>query len=116
MIVPVLMLGNQPEPVVRNVVIRSDYYASPERNLEDNLEEVFRMGQNENQPIPGICSVSIGDVIVLKETIESADCGFEIPYLILSDGFEQLSLIDLFKYITTPRRDRVDFVDSFLKN
>ena len=30
---------------------------------EVSLDEVFRLGQNEFQPVPGRCSVSVGDVI-----------------------------------------------------
>ena len=37
--------------------------------VNERLEFIFREGQNEFNPVPGVCSVSVGDVVFLEGCI-----------------------------------------------
>jgi hypothetical protein len=103
MIVQVLMLAYGDPGQVREVEIADD---TPDEAV---LDEVFKWGQNDFQP-QRCCSVSVGDVIVLKtpmlEIGKIVPTENETPYLILSSGFCKLSAVGLALYCQLPRRDR----------
>jgi len=59
------MLAFQPDKV-RTVVVPDEELAVSALSgggLEEALELIYQYGQNDFQPVPGICSVSTGDVI-----------------------------------------------------
>lgn len=71
-------------------------YAAP----ETILEEIYHFGQNDFQNVPGRCSVSVGDVIILP--IEQVDTYWMVRPL----GFGQITEQELEEYKKVPRRDR----------
>lgn len=86
MIVKVAMLAHHENNVIRDVEIEwDDKWDNTGRHIE-LLGAVFRMGQNDFQPVPGICSVSIGDVIILDAAL-----GFGVYHLVCSMGFADIS-------------------------
>jgi len=63
--------------------------------LEDRLELVFRFGQNDFQPRP-MCSVSVGDVIILDGEM----------FMVMGGGFKKITEGEYLKFWNTPRRER----------
>lgn len=60
------------------------------------LNLTYYYGQNENQSVAGRCSLSVGDVIELKD-----------KYIIIRPtGFAELTAEELAAYEAIPRRDR----------
>lgn len=100
MIIPVLMLANQPydgEGVVREVEIGEDVsHATGDVIPYGILNAAIHYGQNEHQPVDGICSVSKGDVVIHDEK----------AWLLTGYGYKRLTLLELADYLQTPRRDR----------
>ena len=86
MIVKVAMLANHENNVIRDVEIEWDDKFDNTGRHEELLNKVFKMGQNDFQPVPGICSVSIGDVIILD-----AAWGFGVYHMVCSTGFADIS-------------------------
>ena len=86
MIVKVAMLANHEDNVIRDVEIEWDDKWNNEGRHIGLLCRVFVNGQNCFQPVPGICSVSIGDVIILD-----AAWGFGVYHLVCSTGFADIS-------------------------
>ena len=60
------------------------------------LDLVFYYGQNDVQPVPDRCSVSMGDVILFNGS----------PCLVIRNGFKEITLDELERYKATPRLDR----------
>lgn len=85
MIVKVAMRAHHDQNVVREVSL-PDTFRGKGRTKVELLEAVFRCGQNDFQPVEGICSVSVGDVIVLD-----AELGFGRYHLITNTGFNRLT-------------------------
>lgn len=52
-------------------------------SIEDTLELIFMNGQNDVQPVDGICSVSVGDIIEL--------CPLHDYYRVEPVGFTRLT-------------------------
>ena len=69
----------------------------PDENLGEDvnsdLEEIFKFGQNDYQPIKGRCSVSSGDVIDYNGQL----------YLIAMAGFRKMSAEQFENYKKTDR-------------
>ena len=63
----------------------------------DILDSVFRNGQNEVQPCPDRCSVSMGDVIELDGRYRVVSFG----------GFKEIGKEGFEAYIKLPRRERL---------
>lgn len=60
------------------------------------LGQVFWYGQNEMQNVPGMCSVSVGDVAIVDGQFFRVD----------SIGFSHMGEPELVRYIAIPQRDR----------
>ena len=67
------------------------------------LEGVFMWGQNEVQPISGVYSVSVGDIIYLNGK----------RFLILATGFKEMSDADYEGYLKLDLRGRNVFAYGF---
>ncbi len=92
--VPVHMLAFHDEPnLVRKVKLRNQDIGAP---IDKILEAVFHFGQNEAQPIPGICSVSVGDVVELNGTY----------HMVAAEGFREMPKAEFDDYKAHPRRER----------
>jgi hypothetical protein len=62
--------------VIREVRVPEDRLTG---DLDQDLEEIFRLGQNDFQPVPGRCSVSCDDVIRYRGArYRVAPVGFEL--------------------------------------
>jgi len=61
----------------------------------DRLELVFRYGQNDIQPRQ-MCSVSVGDVILLDGEM----------FMVMGGGFKKMEEGEYLKFWNTPRRER----------
>jgi hypothetical protein len=106
MIVNVHMLANQPEYKIRCVEIPPPPFKVDGGNVERILENVFHCGQNEFQPVAGICSVSVGDVIEYNSK----------NYLILPAGFYVLTTCELITYVNLPQPERSFYCYSLTPN
>jgi hypothetical protein len=96
--IKVHMLANQPEYAVREVVIDSKYADSRYLTL---LEAVFVHGQNDFQNVPGVCSVSIGDIIELD-----ASLGYGKYHLVAPLGFSYVSDKEFRTYLAADQSNR----------
>ena len=56
-------------PRTREVEVPNDELTG---SIEHDLELIFRYGQNDFQPIPGIYSVSVGDVVEYNDQLYMA--------------------------------------------
>lgn len=72
---------------------------------DEVLAEAFHWGQNDFQPNPDLCSVSVGDVIEYGDVL----------HLVLPVGFVEISEGDYDTLMALPRRDRVFKVYDFQK-
>ena len=61
------------------------------------LEEAFQHGQNEFQPVPGVCSVSVGDVALHAGRY----------WLVTAMGFTEISREQYEQLLCAPRRERM---------
>lgn len=64
--------------------------------VENDLERIFYYGQNDFQPLPHCCSVSVGDVVELGGKF----------YIVRGIGWAEISADDLKLYKAMDRRDR----------
>lgn len=102
MIVRVFMLANQPtEGVIRRVSI-------PDDTLPENvLDATFKWGQNDFQNVPGVCSVSMGDVIWLHRDEFDKVVGDKDEYhLVAACGFDKMTPEEFEEYRRLGRRGR----------
>ena len=93
--VPVHMVAYHGKNVIREVDIpdlelTNDAILSTKESL--TLEGVFHYGQNDFQPVPNRCSVSVGDVIELNGEY----------FAILAVGFRKITSKDFDKLPDTP--------------
>lgn len=94
MIVKVRMLAFHEagrDPDFREVVIPDE-----PMTLLDKLAKVFHFGQNDFQPLPKCCSVSVGDVI-----FDGDD-----RYLVCARGFRKLTADEYAAFEKLDRRER----------
>lgn len=92
MIVKVLMLAFH-DDTIREVNVPDSNYAV---DSDEILHAVYKYGQNEIQPIPKTCSVSIGDVIEWNGK----------HHIVRPIGFSLLTDDELAQYKSLPRQDR----------
>ena len=64
--------------------------------LERDLDLIFKYGQNDFQPQPRMCSVSIADVIEFNDLL----------YLVLPTGFKEISQLEYEEFIDLPLEKR----------
>jgi len=86
------MLAFQPEYCIREVVVPDERVG----DTEQTLSAIWELGQNDFQNVPGICSVSAGDVIELDNEY----------HLILGLGFVVITEEQLTAYKAVPREQR----------
>ncbi len=96
----VQMLAFQPEFCKRTVEVPDDEVSDDVMEL---LDLIFKYGQNEIQPVTGICSVSSGDVIEIQSPIQTH------LYLVQTLGFEKLTPEEYNNYRSLNREDRFWF-------
>jgi len=76
----------------------------PDENLGEDihsdLEEIFKFGQNDFQPIKDRCSVSAGDVIDYNGQL----------YLILMAGFRKISAKQFEHYKSVDRHAKLNYM------
>jgi len=98
----VQMLAFQPEFCRRTVDVPDSELATASlASPLAKLSLIFKYGQNEFQNVPGICSVSCGDVIEIP-----IDGGNIELYLVKACGFHKLTGAEYEDYERTDRRDR----------
>ena len=69
------MLAFHEPPVERTVDVPDNEIV---QDTDHILERIFYYGQNDFQPVADTCSVSVGDVVVLDDTLQMvAPCGFK---------------------------------------
>lgn len=95
MIVKVRMCAFHDPVVVRPVFIEDRAWRQLTQ-LEAKLELIFHQGQNDVQPVEGVCSVSMGDVIELDDKL----------FLVRPVGFKLIDEDEYKTYLDMPRRDR----------
>lgn len=71
----------------------------PSTDPEQLLDQIFENGQNEFQPLPGKCSVSVGDVISLQDKL----------FMVAPVGFRLIDSGFLETYKKTPLENRGRF-------
>ena len=69
--------------------------------VEESLDNVYHYGQNDVQPLQHP-SVSVGDVINMNGR----------KFVIMAFGFRDLSEDEYEKYLATPRRNRIPFLND----
>ena len=82
----VYMLAFQSVEVVRPVEV--DLPSGCE--VEDLLDLVYHNGQNEVQPVPGCCSVSVGDVVEVVPLVDY--------FVVEPGGFKRLDYREFCRY------------------
>ena len=105
MIFDVHMMTYQPDYCVRHVDVPDDELGT----LEQNRAAVWQYGQNMFQNVPGICSVSAGDVMQFDDEY----------HMILGYGFLVLNAEQFEAYKVLPQEDRRRLLweeDEILKN
>lgn len=97
----VQMFAFQPEFCRRPVDVPQETYLN--YGIRNLLDQIYHFGQNEIQPVEGICSVSTGDVIEIPmgDTIDF--------YLVQTLGFEKLTQQEYNNYRSLNREDRFWF-------
>lgn len=90
MIVNVRMIAFMDPPLIRQVQIPDD---TPPEGV---LDRTFHFGQNDFQPIPNICSVSVGDVIEYAGKL----------HMVAPMGFREITEDEYKEVLALPRRDR----------
>lgn len=81
--------------VLREVDVPDEEVAEA-NTFQQILELAFTYGQNDHQPVPERCSVSVGDVI--------EHCGNF--FLICGVGFREITIRELTRLIRLPRTER----------
>lgn len=80
-------------PRTRGVEVPNDELTG---SIEHDLELIFRYGQNDFQPIPGIYSASVGDVVEYNDQL----------YMVKALGFKQISLLEYEEFVNLDERKR----------
>jgi len=80
-------------PRTREVEVPNDELTG---SIEHDLELIFRYGQNDFQPIPGIYSVSVGDVVEYNDQL----------YMAKALGYKQISLLEYEEFVDLDERKR----------
>jgi hypothetical protein len=88
------------EPAVDRPVTIPDAAAAASESHDRDLALIFHYGQNDFQPVAGVCSVSVGDVIDYYGT----------PFVVMPFGFAEWSRDRVAEYERTPRADRWQFI------
>jgi pantothenate kinase-related protein Tda10 len=104
--VKVHMLAFHDEPNLHRVVNVEDH--RDDDILLSTLSKAYHWGQNDFQPNPKVCSVSVGDVILLEGKYVG-------KYMVAPMGFRKLTDEQYKELKETPRRDRFfkAYEDSF---
>jgi hypothetical protein len=89
------MLAYQPSYVVRPIVLPDAAVLDTPENLRGLA---YELGQNDFQNVPGIYSVSAGDVL---------DIGDGELWLVCRVGFRAMTFKEFDEYKALPRQDRV---------
>jgi hypothetical protein len=85
---------------IRNVNVPDSQVFNGDR--DGLLEKVFHYGQNDFQPIPDRCSVSVGDVVLLNG----------VPFICRPVGFEEITPEELARYEAMDRDQRWFFAHA----
>lgn len=83
--------------VIREVKVPDNHWEGCEGITDAQLEVVFHYGQNDFQPVPACCSVSMGDVIELPD---------ERLFRVAAMGCVPITREDFAAYVDTPRSER----------
>lgn len=67
--------------------VNVDFEPGKSYSIADTLEAIFMNGQNDFQPVEGMCSVSVGDIIEL--------CPLQDYYRVDAVGFTRLTYREL---------------------
>jgi len=93
--IKVHMVANDHGEAIRMVQLPKRFEV-PQFSLEYLLEAVFENGQNDIQPIPMTCSVSIGDVIEMNGKF----------HVVQTMGFQEMTAEELEEYKAIDENDR----------
>ena len=67
--------------------------------MDEKLEYIFQEGQNDSNPVPGVCSVSVGDVVFMEGGI----------YICESASWRELTEKELYRYVNMDRNKQWEY-------
>ena len=74
-------------------------------SVNAKLEYIFQEGQNDSNPVPGVCSVSVGDVLFMGGGI----------YICEPASWRELTAKELYQYVNMDRNQQWKFAREFKK-
>ena len=74
-------------------------------SVNAKLEYIFQEGQNDSNPVPGVCSVSVGDVVFMG-------AGY---YICEPASWRELTAKELYQYVNMDRNQQWKFAREFKK-
>lgn len=71
--------------------------------INERLEHVFQEGQNEFNPVPGVCSVSVGDIVFMDER----------SYICEPSSWREITAPDLYRYCNMNEDKQWEYARNF---
>lgn len=90
----------------RDVFLADSWVEKKQGNLLGLLDLIFQYGQNDFQPRPHQTSVSVGDVIDLRDDARGR------YWMVAPIGFQNISKEEFDKYVSMDRRARQDHFNN----